>query len=82
MLLPPGPLLLFHRLHQQEAWVSGQVSRHQKDPYWQAIGLLLAQNEGLAQGYTARAASEPEGSDVVGQLSKDDLLFLSSNGAL
>ena len=68
------------RLHQQEAWVTAEVSKHPKDPYWQAIGLLLAQNEGLAQGYKARAAEEPEGSDVVGHLSEDDLLFLSSNG--
>jgi len=69
-------------LHQQEAWINAEVSKHPRDPYWQAIGLLLAQNEGLAQGYKARAAEEPEGSDVVGHLSEDDLLFLSSNGDL
>jgi len=48
--------------------------------YWRAVGLMLQQWDGLVAGYTARSKAAG-GVDSVGRLSREDLLFLHSNGA-
>ncbi|KAI8474290.1 MAG: phospholipase B-like protein [Monoraphidium minutum] len=49
--------------------------------YWSAVGLALAQWDGLVAGYAARSAAEGGGGGV-GALTREDLLFLHSNGDL
>jgi len=57
-----------------------QVSQHPADPFWQVVGLLQVQLDGLYQGYAAAIkAAQAAGQDAE-LLSRDDVLFLNSNG--
>jgi hypothetical protein len=65
-------------LKEQSIWATGQVLANPEDPYWVMVGLVIQQFEGLVQGYQARAAVEPVGSDAVGHLTYED----GTNGAV
>jgi hypothetical protein len=70
-------------LGAQERWAAAQVKSHPRDSYWQMLGLLSQQFEGLVEGYQARAAAQPAGSlGGVGRLAREDIVFLNSNGDL
>jgi hypothetical protein len=58
-----------------------QVASHPSCSYWAAVGLMLAQYDGLVEGYLA-AADQAAAAGVPGRLplSREDLLFLHSNG--
>eukprot|EP00879_Flechtneria_rotunda_P007490 GHRR01007858.1.p1 GENE.GHRR01007858.1~~GHRR01007858.1.p1 ORF type:complete len:452 (+),score=148.73 GHRR01007858.1:378-1733(+) len=67
---------------QQEQWLHQQVAANQQDPYWQVVGLLLGQFDGLYAGYWTAMGAEAgnNGSDRI--LAREEVLFLNSNGEL
>ncbi|WIA33202.1 hypothetical protein OEZ86_006348 [Tetradesmus obliquus] len=69
---------------QQDKWLRQQVAANQQDTYWQVQGLLLAQLDGLYEGYdAAMAAADAAGTLPAGEwLSRDAIMFLNSNGEL
>lgn len=49
-------LVVLSRLEEQERWLEAQVEAHASDdPHWRAVGLVVAQFNGLVEGYQARA---------------------------
>lgn len=68
------------RITQQEEWLNNQVSAHPSDPFWQVVGLLQAQLDGLYQGYTAAIAAARAAGQEAELLSREDMLFMNSNG--
>jgi hypothetical protein len=75
-------LLCVCRVDQQDAWLRQQVAAHPGEAYWQVQGLLLAQLDGLYDGYNAAmAAAEAAGTLPAGEwLSRESIMFLNSNG--
>lgn len=59
------------------------MAAHPACSYWSAVGLMLAQYDGLVEGYLA-AAGQAAAGGVTGRvpLSREDLLFLHSNGEM
>ncbi|GIL42922.1 hypothetical protein Vafri_750 [Volvox africanus] len=47
-------------LERQEVWVNEQIRAAPEDPYWQLLGLVQAQFDGLVGGYKARARQEQQ----------------------
>jgi hypothetical protein len=70
------------RVDQQDKWLRQQVAANSDDAYWQVQGLLLAQLDGLFDGYdAAMAAAEAAGTLPAGEwLSRESIMFLNSNG--
>lgn len=68
------------RIAQQEVWLAQQVAAHPTDPFWQVVGLLQAQLDGLYAGYAAAIAAAQAAGQQAELLSRDDILFLNSNG--
>ena len=54
----PQPLADF--FHEQLQWSRDQVSQHKGDVYWQNVGLILAQLDGLLAGYNAVAPKDQQ----------------------
>ncbi|KAF6260696.1 laminin A [Scenedesmus sp. NREL 46B-D3] len=69
---------------QQHQWLRQQVAANPDDAYWQVQGLLLAQLDGLYEGYNAAmAAADAAGTLPAGEwLSRESIMFLNSNGEL
>jgi hypothetical protein len=65
---------------KQEEWLNKQVAAHPSDPFWQVVGLLQAQLDGLYDGYAAGIAAARAAGQEVELLSRDDVLFMNSNG--
>jgi hypothetical protein len=74
--------LIMCRVDQQDKWLRQQVAANPDDAYWQVQGLLLAQLDGLFDGYdAAMAAAEAAGTLPAGEwLSRESIMFLNSNG--
>ncbi|CAL8471420.1 g10962 [Coccomyxa elongata] len=72
----PEPLAWLKR---QEEWARREVSEHQESSYWQMLGLLFEQFDGLVAGYNARHHLEP---DRIPALSRLDFVFVNGNGEL
>lgn len=68
------------RVAQQESWLEQQVQEHTADPFWQVVGLLQAQLNGLYEGYAAAILAARAAGHEVELLSRDDVVFLNSNG--
>lgn len=68
------------RIAQQEVWLNKQVAAHPSDPFWQVVGLLQAQLDGLYEGYAAAIAAARDAGHDIELLSRDDVLFMNSNG--
>ncbi|KAF8067359.1 Acsf3 [Scenedesmus sp. PABB004] len=83
---------------KQEAWLRRQAAARASDPYWRVMALLLAQLDGLWEGYdaamtaaaaaSAAAAREAGGGAAAGaphhehRLTREGVVFLNSNGEL
>lgn len=78
------------RIDDQEQWLRQQAAApaHSQDPFWQSVGLMQAQLDGLYLGYdaamdAAEAAGGAAAAAAAGErLSRDGILFLNSNGEL
>jgi hypothetical protein len=68
------------RIAQQEVWLTQQVAAHPSDPFWQVVGLLQAQLDGLYEGYAAAITAAQAAGQQTELLTRDDVLFLNSNG--
>jgi hypothetical protein len=68
------------RIAEQEAWLNQQVAAHPSDSFWQVVGLLQSQLDGLYEGYAAAIAAAQAAGQQVEVLTRDDVLFLNSNG--
>lgn len=68
-------------LHENLEWMRAQVERYSALPehldarYWEAIGLILAQFDGLVQGYQRFSKKQPPVSEI-------DLFMLNADGDL
>lgn len=71
---------LLGRVAKQEEWLNKQVAAHPSDPFWQVVGLLQAQLDGLYEGYAAAIEAARAAGQEVELLSRDDMLFMNSNG--
>ena len=71
------------RLLQQDEWARRQSQNNLTD-LWALVGLLLAQQDGLHDGYNARVASQEHsaGGLALTPLDKADFLLLSAVGEL
>ncbi|KAK9840599.1 hypothetical protein WJX81_003823 [Elliptochloris bilobata] len=65
-------------LERQNAWARRQVSQ-QNTTFYQVLGLVLAQFDGLVAGYQMRHRAEPT---AVPFMSRQDFIFLNGNGDL
>ncbi len=54
-----------------------QVAENEDSAYWQMLGLVLQQFDGLYAGYAARHQAEP---DRIPALSRRDFVFVNGNG--
>lgn len=61
-------------------WLTQQVAAHPSDPFWQVVGLLQAQLDGLYEGYAAAITAAQAAGQQTELLTRDDVLFLNSNG--
>ena len=80
--LAEGPITGGGRLLQQDAWARQQCAANGSD-LWAGVAHLLAQQDGMAEGYNARVASLPANGGAGPQLpslSKADFLLLSAVG--
>lgn len=68
------------RIAQQEVWLNQQVAARPSDAFWQVVGLLQSQLDGLYEGYAAAIAAAQAAGQQVELLTRDDVLFLNSNG--
>jgi hypothetical protein len=68
------------RITQQEEWLNKQVAAHPSDPFWQVVGLLQAQLDGLYEGYAAAVSAARAAGQEAELLSRKDMLFMNSNG--
>lgn len=73
-------VLVPSRIAQQEAWLLQQVAAHPADPFWQVVGLLQAQLDGLYEGYAAAIKAARAAGQDTELLTREDVLFLNSNG--
>ena len=70
-------------LLEQDQWVREQVGFN-STPFWNVMGLLLAQHDGLMEGYAAAAAANSTAradGRPLPQLKREDFLALSAVGA-
>jgi len=64
---------IYHWLEENMAWVTKQVAANQGDAYWEKIGLVVAQLDGLVAGYNDAAPHNE-------QLTRGDFLLLNADG--
>jgi hypothetical protein len=58
-----------------------QIAAHPHDAFWQVVRLLRAQLDGMYEGYAAAITAAQAAGSHAKLLSKQDMLFLNSNGA-